>query len=68
METLSRLPDTLREAFEMNRFEGLKYKEIAARLNVSERTVEVRIGKSLLLLRQYLKDFIEVFILLFLFG
>jgi RNA polymerase sigma-70 factor (ECF subfamily) len=41
----------------MNRFEGLKYKEIATRLNVSERTVEVRIGKALLLLRQQLKDF-----------
>jgi RNA polymerase sigma-70 factor (ECF subfamily) len=67
-ETLSRLPAPLREVFEMNRFKGLKYKEIAARLNVSERTVEVRIGKALLLLRQYLKDFLELFILLFLFG
>ena len=67
-EALSMLPDNYRQAFEMNRFEGLKYKEIAARLKVSERTVEVRIGKALLLLRQYLKDFFEILLLLLYFG
>jgi RNA polymerase sigma-70 factor (ECF subfamily) len=59
MEALRKVPDKLREAFEMNRFEGLKYKEIAEKLNVSERTVEVRIGKTLELLRTYLKDFLH---------
>ncbi|MDP4240147.1 MAG: RNA polymerase sigma-70 factor [Bacteroidota bacterium] len=54
---LEKLPETCREAFEMNRVEGLKYKEIAQRLDVSERTVEVRIGKAIGLLRQYLKEF-----------
>lgn len=54
---LDKLPETCREAFELNRFDGLKYKEIAQKLNVSERTVEVRIGKAIGLLRQYLKDF-----------
>ncbi|MDR1644827.1 MAG: RNA polymerase sigma-70 factor [Tannerellaceae bacterium] len=56
-ESLALLPPLYREAFEMNRFGGLKYKEIAAKLKVSERTIEVRIGKALLLLRQHLKDF-----------
>ena len=41
----------------MSRFEQLKYKEIATRLQVSERTVEVRISKALELLRHHLKDF-----------
>lgn len=54
---LNKLPENYREAFELNRFEGLKYKEIAQKLDVSERTVEVRIGKAIGLLRQYLKDF-----------
>ncbi len=54
---LNKLPDNCREAFELNRFDGLKYKEIAQKLDVSERTVEVRIGKAIGLLRQYLKDF-----------
>ena len=41
----------------LNRFEGLKYKEIAEKLNVSERTVEVRVSKTLELLRKHLKEF-----------
>ena len=36
---------------------GFKYREIAEKLNVSERTVEVRVSKTLELLRKYLKDF-----------
>ena len=39
------------EAFRMNRFDHLKYKEIAEKLNVSERTVEVRIGNALKAIR-----------------
>lgn len=57
IDALNKLPETCREAFEMNRFDGLKYKEIAEKLEVSERTVEVRIGKAIGLLRLYLKEF-----------
>ena len=62
---LQQIPDLYREAFELNRFEGLKYREIAEKLNVSERTVEVRVSKTLELLRKQLKDF---FILLLSIG
>jgi RNA polymerase sigma-70 factor (family 1) len=51
------LPEKVKEAFIMNRFEGLKYKEIASKLNVSVRTVEVRISKALVLLKEKLIDF-----------
>lgn len=61
---LFKLPEACREAFEMNRLEGLKYREIAEKLNVSERTVEVRIGKALSLLRDYLKEFLLTILLL----
>lgn len=64
-EALAHLPASYREAFEMNRFEGLKYKEIATRLNVSERTVEVRIGKALEMLRVLLKDFMLLISMVF---
>lgn len=61
-ETIDRaiagLPVKYKEAFEMNRFEGLKYHEIAVKLNVSVRTVEVRISKALGLLREKLIDFL----------
>lgn len=59
-QALDQLPAPYREAFEMNRFEGLKYREIAVRLNVSERTVEVRVGKALEMLRKLLKDFYQI--------
>ena len=52
------MPEKFKETFQMNRFEGLKYQEIATKLNVSVRTVEVRIGKALELLRKSLIDFL----------
>lgn len=57
-EALHNMPPVIREAFEMSRFKQLKYKDIAKQLKVSERTVEVRIGKALEFLRHQLKDFI----------
>lgn len=59
---LQQVPELYRETFEMNRFEGLKYREIAEKLNVSERTVEVRVSKTLELLRKQLKDFFVLLI------
>lgn len=66
-EALLKLPEVCREAFAMNRFEGLKYKEISEKLGVSERTVEVRIGKAIGLLRIYLKDFLIVIFIIICF-
>ena len=63
--TLQSLPEQTRRIFEMSRFEQLKYKEIAVKLNVSERTVEVRVGKALGLLRHYLRDFLSALITTF---
>jgi RNA polymerase sigma-70 factor (ECF subfamily) len=63
-DALDKLPETYRQAFVMNRFDGLKYKEIAQKLEVSERTVEVRIGKAIGLLRHYLKDFLILILVL----
>lgn len=44
---LERLPERCREIFRMNRFEGLKYNEIAVKLSVSMKTVEANMGKAL---------------------
>lgn len=57
-QALDKISVSYREAFEMNRFEGLKFREIADKLQVSQRTVEERVGKTVSLLRKYLKDFI----------
>ncbi|MDH6344029.1 RNA polymerase sigma-70 factor (family 1) [Parabacteroides sp. PFB2-12] len=63
-EALEKMPKEYREAFEMHRFESLKYKEIAGRLQVSERTVEVRISKAIQFLKGELKDFLFLLLLL----
>ena len=58
------LPPKISSAFRMNRQEGLTYHEIAERENVSVRTIEVRIGKALCLLREYLKDYLITILVL----
>jgi RNA polymerase sigma-70 factor (family 1) len=55
-KALDQLPESISRTYKMSRHEGLKYDEIAEKLNVSVRTVEVRISKALELLR---KSFIE---------
>jgi RNA polymerase sigma-70 factor (family 1) len=57
-KTMVLLPEKIRETFILHRNEGLKYREIAEKLNVSVRTVEVRISKALELLRTGLLDFL----------
>lgn len=54
---LGRMPEELSEAFRMSRHKGLKFCEIADLLGVSVRTIEVRIGKALRLLRNSLRDY-----------
>lgn len=54
---IQRLPDKIAEVFRLSRHEGLKYHEIASRLEVSVRTVEERMGKALQLLRENLKEY-----------
>ncbi len=56
---LKKLPAELSESFRMHRQEGLKYAEIAEKLNVSVRTIEVRMGKALNLLREELREFLD---------
>ncbi|HWW39933.1 RNA polymerase sigma-70 factor [Pedobacter sp.] len=45
------LPVKCQEVFKLSRLEGLKYREIAVRLNISERTVENHMGHALRTLR-----------------
>jgi RNA polymerase sigma-70 factor (ECF subfamily) len=56
---LSKLPDHIRTVFEMNRFTGLTYKEIAEKNGISEKTVEAYISKVLKFLRVELKDYLS---------
>ncbi len=62
---LNELPEQCRTVFQLSRFEELKYREIASRLNISEKTVENHMGKALKMLRVKLIDFIAVIAVLF---
>jgi len=48
---IEKLPAQCKKIFKMSRFDFLKYKEIAQRLNISEKTVENHIGLALRTLR-----------------
>jgi RNA polymerase sigma-70 factor (ECF subfamily) len=58
------LPEKRREIFEMSRFEGMKYQEIADKLEINIKTVETQMTRSLEFLRKYLKEFISVIVLI----
>jgi len=53
--SLAALPENQRVVFLMSRNEGLKYSEIAERLNISVKAVEKRMNKAL----SYLRDALE---------
>lgn len=59
-ETLARMPESYREAFEMNRFQKMTYNEISEHLNISPKTVDYRIQKALKILRIQLKDYLPI--------
>ncbi len=63
-QALEKLSSDVREVFEMNRFNGLTYHEIATQLDVSPKTVEARMSKALKTLRHELKDYYPLLLLL----
>ena len=58
------LPEKCREVFCMNRIEGLKYKEIAEKLNISIKTVENQVSKALKVMRENLSDYAKILIII----
>ena len=58
--TLDSLPERCSRIFRLNRFEGLKYHEIAQKLSISLKTVEANMGKALKMLRKNLKEYVEI--------
>jgi RNA polymerase sigma-70 factor, ECF subfamily len=61
VESIDSLPEKRREIFRLSREEGLKYREIAEKLNISIKTVETQMGLAIKTLREKLRDFLMVF-------
>ena len=64
-DAMNELPEQCRTIFQMSRFDEMKYREIADKLDISVKTVENQMGKALKLLRAKLVDFLPLLILLF---
>lgn len=60
---IDELPEKCRLVFVLSRFEDLTYKEIAARLDISVKTVENQISKALKQLRHKLEPYLKFVIL-----
>lgn len=63
-EAIKKLPADYKEAFLLNRIEGLTHKEIALKLKVSPQTINYRIGQALKFFRTELKDYLPFFLFL----
>lgn len=68
-KSIERLPDQCKTIFRLSRFENLKYREIADKLNISENTVDTQIRRALKKLKEDLKNYLRttLFILIQLF-
>jgi RNA polymerase sigma-70 factor (ECF subfamily) len=62
---ISSLPEKCRMIFELNRVEGLKYAEIAEKLNISIKTVEAQMSKALGIMKEHLREFLCLIFILF---
>lgn len=61
---IDKLPEQCGIIFRMSRNEQLKYREIAAKLNISEKTVENQMGKALRNLRQFLQPYLPALVMI----
>jgi RNA polymerase sigma-19 factor, ECF subfamily len=62
---ITELPEQMRRIFELRKFEGLKYAEIAGRLNISIKTVDTQISRAMTRLREKLSAFLSFYFFIF---
>ncbi|HTE32431.1 MAG TPA: RNA polymerase sigma-70 factor [Chryseolinea sp.] len=63
-QAMDKLPEQCRLVFKLSRFEELKYAEIATQLNISIKTVENQMGKALRIMRDQLREYLPLLIIL----
>ncbi len=64
----NKLPDRTREIFLLSRINGLSNQEIAEQLSISKRTVETQISNALKILRNELKEYLFLMLILGISG
>ncbi|WP_161554600.1 RNA polymerase sigma-70 factor [Sinomicrobium soli] len=63
-EAIAELPSKCRKIFEMNKKEGLSYKEIAGRLGISVKTVEAQLRIAIIKIRKKLRGTPRILLLI----
>jgi len=63
-QVLNSLPEKCKMVFEMSRYQGMKYREIAEELGIAQKTVEAHMSKAMKILREELKGFLEILLLI----
>jgi len=58
-DVIANLPDQCKQVFIMNRFKGMKYREIAEALNISMATVKYHMSTALETLKEKLKRYLD---------
>lgn len=58
---LQELPEKTQAVFRLSRYENKSVKEIAGHLQLTEKAVEYHITKAIKLLRQHLKNYLQIF-------
>lgn len=61
-DVIAKMPPERKKIFLMSRNEGLKYREISEKLNISVKTVENQMGKALKYLREELAEYLGIII------
>jgi RNA polymerase sigma-70 factor, ECF subfamily len=65
-KSLLKLPPRCREIFELSRMKGMKNQDIAEKLHLSKRTVELQVSNALKLLRTEMAAFLPLHVLMML--
>lgn len=63
-KSIDELPPQCRKIFILSRFDNLRHSEIAVKLGISEKTVEVQIRRANIALRKKLREFIPIILAL----
>lgn len=63
-QAIEKMPPKRKEVYELSRHDGLKYAEIAEKMDISIKTVEVHLSKALQHMRNELKDYLPICFLL----
>jgi RNA polymerase sigma-70 factor, ECF subfamily len=56
-QAIAQLPKRCQQVFKLNRLEGLKYREVSEKLNISMKAVEAQMTRALKILRTELADY-----------